>query len=112
MPPISRLPHPGEPSDQAINAWYESQSEDLLRDLFERFDADTPRKAWLAFFSDCSPPATQTAPASLPASAAAGQGEGAHDIQCDECGWSGFDDGWMVYCPMCNFLSLYRGPRS
>jgi len=56
----------------------------------------------------CLPPATQTAPASLPAPAAAGQGVGIPGLHCDECGWRGFDDGWMVRCPMCNFPSLVR----
>lgn len=62
--------------DQCIVDWYESQSEETLCDLRDRFDADTPRKAWIAFFADCPTPATKQPCESLAAPAAAGQGEG------------------------------------
>lgn len=62
------------PLDQEINAWYESQSEETLRDLQDRFDAQTPRQAWKAFFNDCAFPAQQSSGDSLAAPAEAGQG--------------------------------------
>ena len=61
------------PTDQAICAWYEFQSEETLRDLQDRFDAQTPRQAWEAFFKDCPPPAPQSPGESLAAPASAVQ---------------------------------------
>jgi hypothetical protein len=62
------------PTDcQRIEAWYESQSEETLRDLQDRFDAQTPRQAWEAFFKDCPPPAPQSPGESLAAPASAVQ---------------------------------------
>lgn len=62
------------PLDQEINAWYESQSEETLRHLQDRFDAQTPRECWHAFFNDCAFPAQQSPGDSLAAPAEAGQG--------------------------------------
>lgn len=68
------------PLDQEIIVWYESQSEETLRYLKDRFDADTPRKAWKAFFNDCAfacpPPAPQGLGDSLVAPAVVRQGVG------------------------------------
>ena len=65
--------------DQRICAWYESQSEEVLADLFELYGASTPREcwdAWCAVVDACPSPANPAAPASLPAPAVAEQGEG------------------------------------
>lgn len=69
-------------SDGEVVAWFDSQSEEFLRDMSERFDANTPREVWNAFF--CSSPAIETAPASSPASADAGQGMGTSSISVDQ----------------------------
>ncbi|GAB1387757.1 hypothetical protein MASR1M59_29050 [Melaminivora sp.] len=53
--------------DERVNAWFESQSEELLRDLGERYDAYSPRACWEAFFS---PPAAPSAAESSPAPSA------------------------------------------
>lgn len=51
--------------DQEICAWYESQSEETLTDLLDRFGAVSPRQCWKAFFNDCAfertPPVPQGA---------------------------------------------------
>ena len=62
------------PTDDEICAWYESQSEETLRDFQDRFDAQTPRQAWNTFFRPT--PATNTNGESLAARAGGGQGEG------------------------------------
>lgn len=62
------------PLDQEILAWYESQTEELLRDLYDRFGAQTPRQAWMSSFNDCAFPAQQSPGDSLAAPAEAGQG--------------------------------------
>lgn len=59
--------------DQRIIAWFESQSEETLRDLFDRFDASSPRQCWTAFLADCTPPAQECPGDSLAAPAEAGQ---------------------------------------
>lgn len=60
--------------DQRICAWFECQSEDTLRDLFERFDAVSPRQCWHAFLNDCSLPAPEGSGDSLAAPVEAVQG--------------------------------------
>lgn len=62
--------------DQAINAWYESLSEEILRDLQDRFDVQTPRQAWEAFCAACLSSATKTPAASSAAPSVGGQGAG------------------------------------
>ena len=62
-------------ADQRICAWYESQTEETLRDLQDRFDAQTPRQAWTAFFNDFTPSADQGSGDSLAVPAVAQQGE-------------------------------------
>lgn len=76
--------------DQRICAWFESQSEETLRDLQDRFDAQTPRQAWEAFFADCSSPAPQNPGACLSAPAAAVQ-EVRSDSSDAEFGLSALD---------------------
>lgn len=60
--------------DQIILDWFESQSEETLRDLSDRFDAGSPREFWTAFLADCTPPAQECPGASLAAPVEAGQG--------------------------------------
>ncbi len=67
---------PQTPEDLAISAWYESLTEETLRDLQDRHGADTPRQAWEAFTADCLPPATNATGESLAAPAPGGQGVG------------------------------------
>lgn len=59
--------------DDAVVAWFDSQTEEFLAALPGYEDGLTPRRAWNEFF--CSSPATETAPASSPAPVVAGQGE-------------------------------------
>ena len=59
--------------DQSILDWFESQSEETLRDLSDRFDAGSPREFWTAFLADCTPPAQECPGDSLAAPAEAGQ---------------------------------------
>ena len=59
--------------DQSILDWFESQSEETLRDLSDRFDAGSPREFWTAFLADCTPPAQDCPGDSLAAPAEAGQ---------------------------------------
>ena len=66
--------NPIMPAEQAILSWHDAQSEDTLRDLFDRFDALSPNEAWAAFFADCTPPAQECPSDSLAAPAEAGQG--------------------------------------
>lgn len=66
--------------DQAISAWYESLTEETLRDLQDRHGADTPRQAWEAFKADCLPPATNATGESLAAPAPGGQGVGTINV--------------------------------
>ena len=61
-------------TDDQVVAWFDSQSEEFLAVLPGYEDGLTPRRAWNEFFS--SSPATEAAPASLPAPVVAGQGEG------------------------------------
>ena len=56
--------------DQAICAWYDSQSEEFLSTLPGYEDGLTPRQAWAAFIADCTPPATQGAACAVAAPAA------------------------------------------
>lgn len=72
--------------DQSILDWFESQSEETLRDLSDRFDAGSPREFWTAFLADCTPPAQQCPGDSLAAPAEAGQ------VVCTSSG---------NYCPDC-----------
>lgn len=65
--------NPITPAEQAILSWHEAQSEDTLRDLFDRFDAVSPNEAWAAFSNDCTPPAQECPGDSLAAPAEAGQ---------------------------------------
>ena len=58
------------PEDQAICAWYDSQSEEFLSALPGYEDGLTPREAWTAFISDCTPPATKGAARAVAAPAA------------------------------------------
>lgn len=58
--------NPITPEDQRILDWFEAQSEDTLRDLFERFDAVSPNEAWTAFLNDCTPPAKECPGDTLP----------------------------------------------
>lgn len=60
--------------DERICAWFESQTEEFLRDLFDRFGAVSPRQCWNAFFNDCSSPAPQSSGDSLAAPVEAVQG--------------------------------------
>lgn len=46
--------------DERICAWHDCQTEEFLRDLFDRFGASSPRQCWNAFFTDCSLPAPQS----------------------------------------------------
>lgn len=60
--------------DQAICAWYESQTEETLSALPGYEDGLTPRQAWAAFFSVCPPPAANTDGESLAAWPLVGRG--------------------------------------
>lgn len=63
------------PTDcQRLEAWYESQTEETLRGLFDRFGAVSPRECWHAFFNDCPPPAHEGRCDCLAAPAEAVQG--------------------------------------
>lgn len=62
------------PQDQAICAWYESQTEETLSALPGYEDGLTPRQAWAAFFSVCPPPVANTDGESLAALAVGGKG--------------------------------------
>lgn len=67
------MPH--NPTDcQRLEAWYESQTEETLCDLFDRFGAVSPRECWHAFFNDCPPPAHEGLGDCLAAPAEAGHG--------------------------------------
>ena len=100
--------NPITPAEQAILSWHEAQSEDTLRDLFDRFDAVSPNEAWAAFSNDCTPPAQECPSDSLAAPAEAGQGVcnssgeysaasvGHLDAQCTSCKWAG--PLWMAEC--------------
>lgn len=61
------------PEAQAIIAWHDSQTEELLASLPGYEDGLTPRQAWEAF---CSLPAEKQPGQGLAASADAGQGAG------------------------------------
>ena len=61
------------PEAQAIIAWHDSQTEELLASLPGYEDGLTPRQAWEAF---CSLPATKQPGEGLAAPADAGQGAG------------------------------------
>lgn len=61
------------PEAQAIIAWHDSQTEELLASLPGYEDGLTPRQAWEAF---CSLPATKQPGEGLAAPAEAGQGVG------------------------------------
>ena len=67
--------------DQRICDWYDSQTEETLRDLQDRFDAQTPRQAFHAFFPDFAPSADQCPGDGLDAPAEAQQG--AHPASSD-----------------------------
>ena len=77
--------------DREIYAWYESLSEETLRDLYDRIGASTPRQAWKAFFNDCAFPARQQGD-SLAAPVLSGPGAyTGNDMLCGElCHPDGF----------------------
>ena len=81
--------------DQFILDWFESQSEETLRDLSDRFDAGSPREFWTAFLADCTPPAQECPGDSLAAPAEAGQGV----CICPDCTVTHM--GTHVPCPAC-----------
>lgn len=84
------MSHISPTDDERICAWFENQSEETLRDLQDRFDAQTPRQAWEAFLADCLPPAPQSSSDSLAAPAAAVQ-EVRSDSSDAEFGLSALD---------------------
>ena len=65
------------PEAQAIIAWHDSQTEELLASLPGYEDGLTPRQAWEAF---CSLPATKQPGEGLAAPADAGQGAGTINV--------------------------------